>query len=153
MGGAEHPLIAAHAADAEAHLVGQGLEAQGTVAGCQGAGNFGAGGLPPEHGDGFFEAALEQVHVALVGNQGAGAGGCAQRDVEAVDGIEEEERPHALVETRLLAPVLLQRRALGEEFGQRGGIAKAVERLIANLRIGRIDDLRQAAHRALRESS
>ena len=73
MSGAEHPLVAAHAAHAAAHLVGQRLEGERAVAGGQRAGDGGAGSALGLRGqediDGLFEAALEQVGVSGEGNR------------------------------------------------------------------------------------
>ena len=51
---------------------------------------------------------------------GAGvAGGGPQRNVEAVDGVEEEERAHAFVEVVAGAAEAVERLALGEQLFER----------------------------------
>ena len=51
---------------------------------------------------------------------GAGvAGGGAQRNVEAVDGVEKEERAHAFVEVVAGAAEAIERLALGEQIFER----------------------------------
>ena len=73
MAGAEHPLVAAHGTHAAAHLIGQGLEAQAVVGFGERAGDGVGGAVGRLQGqeavDGFFEAALEEVRVAVVGDQ------------------------------------------------------------------------------------
>ncbi len=68
MAGAEHPLIAAHAAHAAADLSGKGLKGQAMIGGGERAGEGGAGTVGrlgrEKNLDGFFEAALQQVIVA-----------------------------------------------------------------------------------------
>ena len=71
--GAEHPLVAAHAAHAAAYLVGERLEAERAVAGGQRTGDGGAGALFGLRGqkdlDGFFKAPLQQVLKPVKGNR------------------------------------------------------------------------------------
>ena len=66
---AEHPLVAAHAAHAAPHLVGQGLEAQAMVRFGQRTGDGLVGPLRclrlQEDVDGFLEPAAQQVVVAV----------------------------------------------------------------------------------------
>ncbi len=98
----EHPLIAAHGADAAAHLVGESLKAEAAIGRGQRAGDGGAGSVAParqENVDGFFEAALQKVDVAARRESAAAASAVlSQRKMEAMDGVQEEQRAHALVE-------------------------------------------------------
>jgi hypothetical protein len=74
MAHAEHPLIAAHGADATADLVGKRLKSKAMAGGGESAGDGVARAFVSLHGeegvDGFFEAALEEVFVAFEGNAG-----------------------------------------------------------------------------------
>ena len=48
--------------------------------------------------DGFLEAALEEVFVALEGDAADLVGVQLLREVKAMDGVEEEEGPDAVIE-------------------------------------------------------
>ena len=119
---AEHPLVAGHAAHAAAHLVGQCLEREFLIGGGQCAGNPVARaiivlGLEKQI-DGFLEAPLQQMLVAVERNGPGLLVGEKRRQVEAVDGVEEKQRPHPVVEVVALAAEVIQRGGLGEQFIQ-----------------------------------
>src|SRR5260370_13989162 len=149
MSGAEHPLVATYAAHATAHLVGQRLEGERAIAGGEGAGYGGAGtalGLRgQEEIDGLFEAALEQVGISGEGNRRGRCGGGTQRNVEAVNGVQEKERAHAFVQVVAGAAEAIKRLALGDQLFERGGGARGIERAIAPLAICR-NHLGEQAH-------
>ena len=123
MPGAEHPLVAAHAAHAAAHLVCQRLEGERFVTGGERTGDGGARApldlRRQEDIDGLFEAALQQVRVSREGNRRGGPGGGAQRNVEAVDRVEKEERAHAFVQIVASAAESIERLALGQQLFER----------------------------------
>ena len=96
-------MIAADGADAATDLVGQGLEGETAIGGCESAGEpiaEAVRGLSGEKDtDGFFIASIEKAFDAGVGNERPG--GCAfgtERKMEAVDRVEEEERANTVVE-------------------------------------------------------
>ncbi len=99
-----------------------------------------------EFADGFFEAPFQQMDVALEGNAALRRRGLALRDLEAVNRIEEEQRAHALVEVVRAAAELLQRSALAHQIRERKLRAERLQRLVADSRVRRGDDLDQAAH-------
>src|SRR5260370_22937822 len=149
MSGAEHPLVATHAAHAAAHLVGQGLEGEQAVTGGECAGNGGAGAALGLRGqeeiDGLFEAALEQVGISGERNRRGRCGGGAQRNVEAVDGVQEKERAHAFVEVVAGAAEAIECLALGEQLFERCVAAHGIERVVASL-AARSNHLCKRAH-------
>ena len=118
---AEHPLVAAHRAHAAPHLVGQGLEAQAVIGLGQRAGDRLARPLRclrlQEDVDGLLEAALQQVGVAVERDEAPALHAGLAGQVEAVDGVEEEQRPHALVEVVAGAAEGVQLGALGQQLG------------------------------------
>ena len=69
--------------------------------------------------DGLFEAPLQQIGVAGEGNRRGRSGGGTQGNVEAVDGVEEEQRAHAFVEVVAGAAEAVERLALGEQLVER----------------------------------
>src|ERR1035441_1378111 len=89
----------------------------------QRAGDGGARPTPGLRGqekiEGLFEAALEQVGISGERNRRGCRGAGPQRNVEAMDGVEKEERPHAFVEVVAGAAKAVQRLALGEQFFER----------------------------------
>ena len=147
MAGAEHPLVAAHRAHAAAHLVGQGLEPKRAVAGGQRAGKRRRSGRrrPARRG-----------RCRWLPRSGASAGWCSRRkesarcapgvsrgrNVKAVDGVQEKQGPHALVE------VVAARAGTGRAPRIRAAVLrvaaprqKRFERAIAGLRIAGGDDV------------
>ena len=68
-----------------------------------------------EQVDGFLEAAFEQVGIAVEGDQPRSLLGQHARQVKAIDGIEEKERPDALIEVVALAAERVQRGAFGQQ--------------------------------------
>ena len=138
MAHAEHPLIAAHRAHAAAHLVGQRLKAEPVIGGGQRAGNGRAGAVGglrrQEDFDRFFKPALQQVLVAAERNQRLRADARLERQVEAVDGVEEKQRAHAFVKIVAGAAEAVQGGAFVLQVRQRGGAAEGVQRAIAERR-------------------
>ncbi len=102
--------------------------------------------------DGLFEPALEQAGVAGEGDGGAGGGFRPQGHVEAVDGVEEEEGAHALVEVVAGAAEAVEGLAFGGELGERHAAAEGVQGLVARL-AGRGDDADEPAHERLPTTS
>ena len=147
---AEHPLVAAHGANAAADLIGEGLKAQAAVSGGERAGDDRARPLGALGGqelvDGLLEAALQKMDVAGVGNLRGRAGLLAQGHMEAVDGVEEEQRAHAFVEVVARAAEAVERGALGLQLRERQVAADCVQRAVANGGVARGDDGNQAAH-------
>ena len=150
MAGAEHPVIAADRADRATHLVGQGLEAQAAIGGGQG-GREGSVGpavfLDAQEGvDCFFEAASEQVFAAGEGDQPAGVGAGTVGQVEAVDGVEEEQRADLLVQVVVGTAKAVKGGTLLQERFEGKVAAEFVEGAIPLRRIGSGDDVGQEAH-------
>src|SRR4051812_17417711 len=118
---AEHPLIAAHGADAAPDLVGESLESEAMVGDGEGAGDGVAGAFQGLNGeesvDGFFEAALKEVLEAFEGDAGTY---CvlriACREMKAVEGVEEEEGADAFVEVFAFATEGVERGAFGQQL-------------------------------------
>ena len=61
----------------------------------------------------------------------------SQGQVEAVDGVEEEEGAHALVEVVAGAAEAVEGLAFGEQFGERQIAAEGVQRSVARLAAAR----------------
>ena len=143
--GAEHPLVAAHGADAAPHLVGQRLKRQAAIGGGQGARDGGTGSLGGldgrEDSDGLFEAALEQGVIAGERNKRTRAAVELIRQVKAVNRIEEKQRAHALIKVVTGAAKSLERCALGEQLLRRRGAAECVVGAVSHLRVGGGDDV------------
>src|SRR5207253_279431 len=116
----KHPLVAAHRTDAAPHLISQRLEGEPMVSRGQRAANRVGwpGGLLifKKCFDGFLEAALEQMLVAVKGNQPARLQPRFVRQMEAINRIEKKQRPHALVKIRALMAKLLQLRRGREQL-------------------------------------
>ena len=144
---AEHPLVAADAADAAPHLVGERLKAQVFVCRGQCAGELIAGSVlrlrSQEGFNGLFKPAVEVVLVARIRNAAAGRGRHAQGHVEPVDGVEEEERPHALVEVGAAAAEAVELGGVGQQIVQRRAAHEGLERLVAHRGIGGGDHINQ----------
>ena len=89
------------------------------------------------------------MRVAAVGNGALArhlAGPSQSRQVKAVDGVEEEERPHPLVEVLAAVAEGLEGGRFGEQVRYRRIVRERVERLVANGRVERGDDLDEAGH-------
>src|SRR5262249_46852796 len=133
---AKHPLVAAQAADAAADLAGQRLEGQLVVRGGQRAGEGVAGAGPALGGeeavDGLIEAAPQQLLIAGEGDAAAAGKAGSKRQVKAVEGVEEEEGPDALVEVLTGPAELVEVGTLGQQCLDRRAPAKPVERLVAD---------------------
>ena len=93
-------------------------------------------------GDRLLEPPMEQMVVAGMGNEGGGAatGRQASGKLEAMDAGQEKQRSHAVVEARARMAEGLERRRLGEQFVGRRRVADALERLVADRRLVRLDD-------------
>lgn len=63
-----------------------------------------------------------------------------------MDGVEEKQRPHPLVEVIAAAPQLVERFALGQELVEGSRPGEPVERAIAGRRVGGGDDFGELAH-------
>ncbi len=117
---AEHPLVAAHAAHAAADLVGQRLEREFLIGCGQGAGNPVARAALllgfEKHVDGFLEAAFQQIFITLEGNGSGFATGEPHGQVEAVDGVEEKQRPNTMIEVVAVAAEGIEGSGFGEQF-------------------------------------
>ena len=134
---AEHPLVAAHAADAAPHLVGQRLEGEPVVGVGERGGQPVARALPglerEEGVDRFLEPPMEQLLVAAERDQGGGPD-------RRTGGPELLGQTDAFVEVLGLAAEAVELVAGGEQFGDRGGAARGIERLVAHRRIGGGDE-------------
>ena len=97
----KHPLVAANRANAQADLLGKGLEGGPFVGFGETAGDGVAcalaGLLLEKDSDGLFESALEQMIVSLVGHAGAVGQAFADGNVIAMDRVEKEQGADALV--------------------------------------------------------
>ena len=148
----EHPLVAANRADTAAHLVRQRLERQCAIAGGEGAGYGGAraGGLLgcQEEIDGLLEAALQQCGVTGERDLRPRSGRLPKRDVIAVDGVQKQQGPHALVEVVAGAAKAVQGVTLGRQFFEGGVAAKGIERAVSGFEIGRRYHAGERAHRS-----
>ena len=121
MGGAEHPLIAAHRAHTAPHLVGQSLKTQRAIARGQRAGNGGARTL---------RGLGRQERYQSLPRTGASEDWCSRRkefgdarrrcppdgNVKAVYRVQEKERAHTLVEVVTGAPETVERLAFGQQI-------------------------------------
>ena len=154
---AEHPLVAAHRANAAADLVGQGLKCQPVIRGGQGARDGVSRPLRLLHGqeaiDRFFKSALQQVFVtaerdertcALLG--GSGGGLQLGRQVETVDGVKEEQGPDPLVKVFTVPAEGVQPVALLKQYLQRQPATCAFERLVAQRWVRGGDDRDEIRH-------
>ena len=98
----EHPLVAAHLADAAAHLVGERLKGQCAIGRRQGAGQGVAWPvrrlLGQEELYRLIEAAQQQTAIALERHSAARRQIGTERQMVAVDRGEKEQGAHALVE-------------------------------------------------------
>src|SRR5208283_1550888 len=148
--GAEHPLIAAHAAHAAADLVGERLKSQPAGAGSERARDRAAGpsarlGIQ-EAPDCLLKMPRQHVRVAVRWNVAAGRdfGQCGQ--MVALDGGEKGERANPLVEVAAAAPQALQGLALGQQAGGGSAPAQALERPVSNGRIRGNNGADQLAH-------
>ena len=144
MADAEHPLVATQAAHAPPHLIGECLQAEITVGRRQGARDRIRRSRRPLHGeerrDRFGESPCEEVLVAAMRDERRSPPDEPRGEVEAVDCVEEKQRPDALVEIRARATEGLQGLRLGEECRQVGIAAEAVHGPVAGLRVGGGDD-------------
>ena len=152
MAHAEHPLVAAHGAHAAAHLVRERLEADALIHRGQRAGNRVARAGDFLNGKKLFQRllkpALEQMLKALEGNHPVRARRQFPGEMKAVDRVKEEQRADALVKIFAAPAEGVQFRARGQQFVRRGAGANGVERLVADFRIRRGDDVDERAGHA-----
>jgi hypothetical protein len=99
----EHPLIAAQGPHTSTYLIGECLEAESAKCSGQAAGEAVAGpvrGLGGEEdADGFFVAPAQEAFDTGVGDASSARGHLRpEGQVKAMNGIEKEERPNAIVE-------------------------------------------------------
>ncbi len=99
----------------------------------------------------LLEPPLEQVLVAFERNQTAGRAVCLvgldpDRQVEAMQGVEEEQRSDALVQIVAAATEGVQLSSRGQQLVQRGTAAQNVQRLVAKGRVSGGDDTDQVWH-------
>src|SRR5208283_232249 len=66
----------------------------------------------------FFEPALQEMGVTRERNQRAGSRARARGDVKAMNGIQEKQSPHALVEIVAAAPEAVERLAFAPQVLQ-----------------------------------
>ena len=144
---AEHPLVAAHRAHAAPHLVGQRLEAQAMIGLGQRAGQPLAGSLRrlglEKDLDRFLEAAQQEQAIALERHQPTPLHRGLLWQMEAMDGVEKERGPHALVQVVAGTAQRIQLDALGQQLGQGGRAAALIERAVAHAGVRRSDDVGQ----------
>ena len=140
----EHPLVAAHGPDAAPDLVGQGLERQPVIGGRQRAGHAVPG---PRSALQFqktlhrlLEPAVQQVLITGERNESPGTQTGARRQVKAMDGGEEEQRPDPVVETAGLPAERLQRARLGQQLLHPQPGAGLVEGTVPKHRVCSRDD-------------
>ena len=160
---AEHPLVPPHQAHAPSNLVGEGLERQALIRCRESARDAVArplGGLNGEKRvDGFLEPTGEEVLETTVGNVTVARDGDRRlnrepwRDVEALEGVQEEQRPDAVVE--VLAPPSegVELGALGHELREAHPAARGIERPVAQSCFGGGDEFGQHRVRAASSST
>ena len=165
MTNAEHPLITAHRAHRAPYLIGEGLHSEAMVGGREGTGNTIARTflrLDREEGiDGLAKTPVKELFVSLERNQSAAplisnTGGEPFREMEAMDGVEEKERPDALIEISAFAAEEIESSAFGEQLGEAGGARPLSQGKIADRWIARGDEvarLRAAGARRHLESA
>ncbi|OQA22414.1 MAG: hypothetical protein BWY63_00848 [Chloroflexi bacterium ADurb.Bin360] len=116
MPNAEHPLIAAHRPHTPSHLIRQSLESQPVIGCRQCAGKRLRGTLlrlrREETLNSFLKTAIEQVNIALVGNQSPALQRRMLGQMKAMERVQEEKRPHPFVEILTAAAESLQGAAL-----------------------------------------
>jgi len=121
----EHPLVAAHAAHAAADLVGQRLERQPLIGRGQRAGNPVARALrrlgPEKNVDRFLKPPLQQVFITFERNRRRPRAIFARSEprgeVEAVDRVEKQQRPHPVIEVFALAAEPIERVRFRQQMG------------------------------------
>ena len=92
--------------------------------------------------DSLLEAAAQQVVVAVKGDEPALRHARLVGQMEAVNGVQEEQGAHTLIEVAAGPPQGIQLGALGQQLIQRRRPAKGIHRAVAHLGIGRGDDRR-----------
>src|SRR5665213_243887 len=91
--------------------------------------------------DGVLKAAMQQMRVALEGDEAAHFDARLQRQMKAVNGIEEEQRAHALIQIFTAITERFQVLAFRKQLLQRSFTTEGIERLIAHGGVRRGDDL------------
>ena len=86
-----------------------------------------------EEVDGFVEAAVENLFEGGEGHGASVGDVVAEREMEAMNGVEEEMGAHAFVEIGALAAEPVEGGGFGQQGGDGGGAAEGVERAVADL--------------------
>src|SRR5581483_301240 len=157
MSHAKHPLVAAHAAHAAAHLVRESLKAKPIISAGQRARDGITGALLLLNGEKMFnrllEPALQQVFVTLEGNQRACTVARRARsraqllgDMKAVNGIEEKKGADTFVKVLAPGTKVVQSRALLPQLVDGESRANTFERLVAKRGLSGLDDPDEVGH-------
>ena len=127
----KHPLVALHRAHTAPHLVREDLESEAVIGSRQGARDAIAGaGLclsSEEDFDRFFKAPPQQEVIPIKGHQGPGLNPGLERQVKAVDSIQEKAGPHSLIEVSATPPQGIERCSLFQQVRERCGAAECIE--------------------------
>src|SRR5256885_7165560 len=91
--------------------------------------------------DRLLEPPLKQMSVSLERNQPAQFHSSFVGQVKAVNRIQEEKRPHPLIQIAALPPKLLQLRSRRQKLLQGSRPANRIKRLIADARLWTGDNL------------
>ena len=89
------------------------------------------------------EPAGQQLFKTRKGNQAAPSETGLERQMKSVNGVQEEQRPNALIQIRAATAKDVELGAERIELRDRSVVANGIERPVANVRIGRSDDLNQ----------
>src|SRR5687768_8170445 len=94
MAGAKHPLIAAHGADAFAHLIGQRLKGEPVVSGGERAADAIVHAIAIKDSqklrDRFGKSPLQQIFVAIEWHKAFGDYALLQRQMETMNCVEKK---------------------------------------------------------------
>ena len=97
----------------------------------------GRGGLiGQEDVDGLVETAVQQVAVPRIQNEHVLRVGGLLLQMEAVDGVEKEERPDLFIKVSAVAAETIERLALAQQRLDRRRSADGIERPVANVGTG-----------------
>ena len=151
MANTKHPLVAAEAAHAAPHLIGECLEAEVSVGRRKGARDRIRRAVLPlcreECLDRLLKPAVQQMLIPLVRNQ-SGVSLATPfairrqpvRQVKPVDRIQEKQRPHAFVQVCALPPKHLKRSRLRQQLLDGQLAADSIGRAVTGVRLRRRDD-------------
>ena len=152
----EHPLVTTDGPDAASNLIRQRLESEPVVSGSKSTGDGVAGALGLLHGKetvySFFESPVEQVLETAERNEGSGRlgrqslGDQPLRQMEAVDGIEEKQGAHAVIQVVARSAEGVEFLAMAEQPCDRSPAANLVQGAIACGWIGSGDDADELSH-------